>query len=86
LEKPIFIAGIPCNENRFFPMWENFSEKTLFQSCNDPVRDYSLGYSISLEFKKKSCLINSTPLLGNLLQHCLPTQNWPKNATNDISI
>ena len=38
----VFIAGIPCNENRFsLNVWENCTGKTLFSPCNDPVRDCS---------------------------------------------
>ena len=36
-KKSVFIAGVPCNENRFFPVWKNFTGKTLFSPCNDPV-------------------------------------------------
>ena len=28
--------------NRFFPVWENFTWKTLFSPCDDPVRDCSV--------------------------------------------
>ena len=42
-EKPVFIAGVPCNENRFFSVWKNFAGKTLFSRCNDPVRDCSVS-------------------------------------------
>ena len=27
-DKPVFITGIPANENRFFPVWENYTGKT----------------------------------------------------------
>ena len=40
-EKPVFIAGISCNTKRFFPVLKNFTGKTLFSPCNDPVRDCS---------------------------------------------
>ena len=40
-EKPVFIAGVPCNEFRFFPVRKKFTGKTLFSPCNDPVRDCS---------------------------------------------
>jgi hypothetical protein len=29
-EKPAFITWEPCNENRFFPVWKNYTGKTLF--------------------------------------------------------
>ena len=32
----------PCNENRFFLVWENFTGKPLFLPCNNPVRDCSV--------------------------------------------
>ena len=37
-EKPVFITGIPANENRFFPVWKYYTGKTLFWPCADPVR------------------------------------------------
>ena len=32
-EKPVFIAGVPCIENRFFPVWKNFTGKYLYWPC-----------------------------------------------------
>ena len=40
-EKPVFITGIPANVNRFFPVWEKYTGKTLFWPCTGPVRDCS---------------------------------------------
>ena len=40
-EKPVFIAGFPANENRFFPVWKYYTGKTLFWPCTGPVRDCS---------------------------------------------
>ena len=40
-EKPVFITWEPCNENRFFPVWEKYTGKTLFWLCTGPVRDCS---------------------------------------------
>jgi hypothetical protein len=42
-EKPVFITGIQANENRFFPVWENYIGKPLFGPCTgvNPVRDCS---------------------------------------------
>jgi hypothetical protein len=41
-EKPVFITGIPANENRFFPVWKYYTRKTLFWPCAGPVRDCSV--------------------------------------------
>ena len=41
-EKPVFITGIPANVNRFFPVWEKYTGKTLFWPCTGPVRDCSV--------------------------------------------
>mgnify|MGYP006903695222 CR=1 FL=1 len=38
-EKPVFIAGIPANVNRFFPVWEKYTGKSLFWPCTGSVRD-----------------------------------------------
>ena len=40
-EKPVFVDSVPCNENRFFPLWEKYTGKTLFWPCTGPVRDCS---------------------------------------------
>ena len=29
-EKPVFTNWEPCNENRFFPVWEKYTRKTLY--------------------------------------------------------
>ena len=29
-ENPVFITGIPANVNRFFPVWEKYTGKSLF--------------------------------------------------------
>ena len=42
-EKPVFITGIQGNVNRFFPVWEKYTGKTLFWPCTGPVRDCSVG-------------------------------------------
>ena len=42
-EKPVFITGIPAGVNRFFPVWEKYTGKTLFWPCTGPVRDCSVG-------------------------------------------
>ena len=42
-EKPVFITWEPCNENRFFPVWKNYTGKTLFWPCTGPVRDCSVA-------------------------------------------
>ena len=42
-EKPVFITLEPCNENRIFPVWKYYTEKTLFWPCTGPVRDCSAG-------------------------------------------
>ena len=34
-------TGVPCNENRFFPVIIYYTVKTLFWPCTDPVRDCS---------------------------------------------
>ena len=39
--KPVFITA---NENRFFPVWKNYTGKTLFWPCTGPVRDCSVAY------------------------------------------
>ena len=41
-EKPVFVTGIPANENRFFPVWKYYTGKTLFWPCTGPVRDCSV--------------------------------------------
>ena len=42
-EKPVLITWEPCNENRFFPVWEKYTGKILFWPCTGPVRDCSVG-------------------------------------------
>ena len=42
-EKPVSITWEPCNENRFFPVWEKYTGKSLFWPCTGPVRDCSAG-------------------------------------------
>ena len=37
-EKPVVIT---CNEKRFFPAWEKYTEKTLSTPCTGPVWDCS---------------------------------------------
>ena len=44
-KKPVFITGIPANENKFFPVWENYTGKTLFWPCT------------GLQCTKGSCLM-----------------------------
>ena len=34
-------TGVPCNENRFFPVRIYYTGKTLFWPCTGPVRDCS---------------------------------------------
>ena len=34
-------TGVPCNENRVFPVRIYFAVKTLFWPCTDPVLDCS---------------------------------------------
>ena len=43
-EKPVSITWEPCNDNRFFPVWEKYTGKSLFWPCTGPVRDCSVGY------------------------------------------
>ena len=43
-ENPVFITGIPANENRFFPVWKYYTGKTLFWPCTGPVRDCSVRH------------------------------------------
>jgi len=47
-ENPVFITGIPANENRFFPVWKYYTGKTLFWPCTGPVRDCS---AVKIKFK-----------------------------------
>ena len=42
-ETPVFINSVPCNENRFFPVWEKYTGKTLFWPCTGPVQDCSVS-------------------------------------------
>jgi hypothetical protein len=28
-EKPVYINSVPCNENRFFPVWKNYRENPV---------------------------------------------------------
>ena len=61
-EKPVFITGIPANENRFFPVWKYYTGKTLFWPCTGPVRDcsvLSLELDNSLSYLSISFLCNS---------------------------
>ena len=44
---PTMRTGVPCNENKFFPVRIYYTGKTLFWPCIDPVRDFSVG-SITL--------------------------------------
>ena len=45
-EKPVFITGIPANENRFFPVWKYHAGKTLLWPCTGPVHcNPALGIS-----------------------------------------
>jgi hypothetical protein len=53
-EKPVFITGIPANENRFFPVWKYYTRKTLFWPCAGPVRDCSV-YKYFSSNKKYFC-------------------------------
>ena len=32
-EKPVSITWEPCNKNRFFPVWEKYTGKSLFWPC-----------------------------------------------------
>jgi hypothetical protein len=41
-EKPVFITWEPCNENRFFPVWEKYTGKSPFWPFTGPVRDCSV--------------------------------------------
>jgi hypothetical protein len=43
-KKPVVITWEPCNENRFFPVWEKYTGKTLYWPCTGPVRDCSVVY------------------------------------------
>ena len=43
-EKPVFITGFQANVNRFFPVSEKYTGKTLFWPCTGPVRDCSVDY------------------------------------------
>jgi hypothetical protein len=43
-EKPVFIRGIPANENSFFPVWKYYTGKTLLWTCTGPVRDCSASF------------------------------------------
>jgi hypothetical protein len=45
-EKPVFITWEPCNENGFFPVWKNYTGKTLFWPCTGPVQDCSVTFLI----------------------------------------
>ena len=42
-------TGIPANENRFFPVCEKYTGKTLFWPCTGPVRDCSVFFSVDKE-------------------------------------
>ena len=44
-EKPVSITWEPCNENRFFPVWEKYTGKTLYWPCTGPVMDCSVWHS-----------------------------------------
>ena len=46
-EKPVFISCDPCNENRLFPVGKNYTGKSLFWPCTDPVRDCSEYVNVS---------------------------------------
>ena len=39
---PAMRTAVPCNENWFFPVRINYTGKTLFWPCTDPVRDFSV--------------------------------------------
>ena len=44
---PAMKTGVPCNENRFFPVRVYYTGKTLFCPCTDPVRDCSVVESLA---------------------------------------
>ena len=46
-ENPVFITWEPCNENRFFPVWEKYTGKSLYWPCTGPVRDCSVCNNVS---------------------------------------
>ena len=49
---PVMRTGVPCNENRFFPVRIYYTGKTLFWPCTGPVRDCSVCYR---EMLKNHC-------------------------------
>ena len=60
MEKPLFITGIAANVNRFFPVWEKYTGKTLFWPCTGPVRDCSVPNHYF--YKKLSLYIKITSI------------------------
>ena len=46
-------TGVPCNENRVFPVRIYYTGKTLFWPCNGPVRDCSVAERITFALIKK---------------------------------
>ena len=65
---PAMRTGVPCNENRLFPVRIYYTGKTLFWPCTGPVLDYSectnrgylifgLGQWMTLQLLKNKCKV-----------------------------
>ena len=64
-EKPVFITGIPANENRFFPVWKYYTRKTLFWPCTGPLRDCSVTMTEKQKQKQNNDLVTLHPSFCN---------------------
>ena len=88
-EKPVFITGIPANENWIFPVWKYYTGKTLSWPCTGPVRDCSvLGFPamklcqcpLTLviyhfpSIELLSSYFGQEPKLASKSHYCLPIQ------------
>ena len=51
-------TGVPCNENRFFPVRIYYTGKTLFWPCTGPVRNYSV-YQMEYLFLQGGMIMTS---------------------------
>ena len=57
---PVFISWDPCNEHRVFPVGKEYTGKSLFWPCTDPVRDCSAGWQKNLKNLSEQALLLGT--------------------------